>query len=619
MTPELAARIAGLPEEPGIYIFVDAGRRTLYVGKAKSLKRRVASYLTRDLEPRLAAMVEEASDLDYLVTRSESEALELENNWIKERRPRYNVLLRDDKTYPYLKITVGEVWPRVAFTRRIRQDGAEYFGPFLPGGLARRAIKLVQKLFRLRVCRIEIDGKLPRPCLYYDMKRCLGPCVAGLTDEATYREATEQSRLFLGGKTDRLSRELRQRMEQAAERLEFEEAARLRDALVEIDALAGRSRLSSVEGEDADVIGLFTLGPRAAMVILVMRGGRILDRQELFWEEEEAFAAERLLAEVLPQIYARTTFIPKEIHLPMPIDGDEALADWLSERKGERVYLRYPARGPRASRLDLARGNAQLAFRRRFRGAGESDAGSEALRTHLELPEPPRRIEGFDISTFHGGETVASLVVWQEGKLRKSDYRSFNIRGIRLPDDFASMRQAVERHYRRRLEEVGEMPDLILVDGGRGQLNAALSALAALGAEETPIVSLAKREEEVYRPDLPEPLVLPRRDPGLQLLQRLRDEAHRFAISRHRNRRSRRTLASRLDRLPGIGPARRRLLLQHFGSADAVAAASAEALAELLGPTVGRRLHATLAMADGADPGHEVDAGPGEESPPELR
>ena len=352
------------------------------------------------------------------------------------------------------------------------------------------------------------------------------------------------------------------------------------------------------------------------MVILVMRGGRILDRQELFWEEEAEIPPQRLLAEVLPQIYSRTTFIPKEIHLPMEVEGDEVLAEWLSMRKAERVYLRYPARGPRASRLALAGDNAELAFRRRFRGASAVDPGAEALCAHLDLADPPRRIEGFDISTFQGGETVASQVVWQDGRLRKSDYRSFNIRGLAMPDDFAAVRQAVERHYRRRLEEVGEMPELILIDGGRGQLNAALSALAALGVEDTPVISLAKREEEVYRPDHPEPLRLPARDAGLQLLQRVRDEAHRFALSRHRRRRSRGVLASRLDRLPGIGPARRRRLLQRFGSAQGVAMASEEELVDVLGPATGRRLHRLLAAAEaaeGASAPPVVPVGPGDE------
>ncbi|HYX25565.1 MAG TPA: excinuclease ABC subunit UvrC, partial [Thermoanaerobaculia bacterium] len=544
----LAQRIRELPDKPGIYIFKDAAGKVLYVGKAKSLRKRASSYLARDHEPRLAAMVAEAVDLEFVVTDSEAEALLLENNWIKRKKPRYNVLLRDDKTYPYLRITLQDEYPRIAFTRRIRDDGAEYFGPFLPGGLARKAIKLVQKLFQIRVCRIEIDGSLARPCLYYDMHRCLGPCVAGLTTKQVYDEAVEQARLFLAGRNDQLAKRLKREMWEAAEAEDYERAAQLRDTLGEVEAISQRRKLSSVEDEDLDVYGFHVSSGNATVASLVMRGGQVLDRRELFWEGVGHITPELLLSQVLPQVYDRTTFIPKEVHLPVAIDGEEALMEWLSEKKGERVYLRMPSRGPKAERVTLAMHNAELAHKRRFRGLKVAP-GASALERHLGLEEPPRRIEGFDISHFQGGETVASMVVWEEGRMRKGEYRSFNIRDLTQPDDFASMRQAVERRYRRVLEETGAMPDLILIDGGRGQLNAALAALAELGVEETAIVSLAKREEEVYLPELPEPLRLGRDDAGLRLLQEVRDEAHRFAVSRHRARRSARTLHSRLDEL----------------------------------------------------------------------
>jgi excinuclease ABC subunit C len=589
----LAQRIRELPDRPGIYVFKDAAGKVLYVGKAKSLRKRAASYLVRDHEARLAAMVAEAADLEFVVTDSEAEALLLENNWIKKKRPRYNVLLRDDKTYPYLKLTTSEEYPRLAFTRRVRDDGDEYFGPFLPGGLARKAIKVVQKLFQVRVCRIEIDGSLPRPCLYYDMHRCLGPCVAALTTQTAYDEAVAQARLFLAGRNDQLVRRLKREMWEASEGLDFERAARLRDSLAEVEAVGQRSKLSSVAGEDVDVFGVHVAQGHAAVAVLVMRGGQVLDRRELFWEGTGAIAPERLLSELLPQLYDRTTFIPKEIHLPVPIEGEEALREWLSARKEEKVYVRMPSRGPKAERVELARHNAELAHKRRFRGA-EVAPGALALERHLDLAEPPRRVEGFDISHFQGGETVASLVVWEEGKMRKGEYRSFNVRGLDQPDDFAAMRQAVERRYRRRLEEVGEMPDLILIDGGRGQLNAALSALAELGVEETAVVALAKREEEVYVPGVPEPLRLGRDDAGLRLLQQVRDEAHRFAVSRHRRRRSARTLKSRLDELAGVGPRRRKLLIQRFGSVDGVRAAALPELQEVLGPATGSKVFAQL-------------------------
>ncbi|HVF58798.1 MAG TPA: excinuclease ABC subunit UvrC [Thermoanaerobaculia bacterium] len=592
----LAERIRALPDRPGIYIFRDAAGKALYVGKATSLRKRAASYLVREHEPRLAAMLAEAADVEFVATDTTAEALLLENTWIKRRKPRYNILLRDDKTYPYLKLT-ADPYPRLVFTRRLRDDGAEYFGPFLPGGLARKAIKLVQKLFQVRVCDLEIDGSLPRPCLYYDMHRCLGPCVAGLTTKAAYDEAVEQARLFLSGRGDQLVKRLKREMWEAAEALDYERAARVRDALTEVEAISQRRKLSSVEGEDVDVYGVYVAGGNAAVVVLVMRGGQVLDRRELFWEGVGPIAPERLLSEILPQIYERTTFVPKEIHLPLPVEGEEALAEWLAEKKGERVYVRLPSRGPKAERVALAMRNADLAHKRRFRGGGTAAPGAEALLRHLDLPEPPRRIEGFDISNFQGSETVASLVVWEEGKMRKGEYRSFNVRGVpghAGPDDFASLREAVERRYRRRLEEVGAMPDLILIDGGRGQLNAALEGLAMLGVEETPVVSLAKREEEVYVPGLPLPLKLRRDDLGLRLLQEVRDEAHRFAVSRHRRRRSARTLRSRLDELSGIGPRRRKLLLTRFGSAEGVRQASVEELQAALGPLTGRKIYEQL-------------------------
>ena len=593
-------RIRRLPDRPGIYIFRNAAGDALYVGKAKSLRKRAANYLQPQGDPRLATMLAEAADVESVLTDSESEALLLENNWIKEQRPRYNVLLRDDKTYPYLKLT-ADPYPRIAFTRRIRDDGADYFGPFLPGGLARKAIKLVQKLFEVRVCRIDIDGSLPRPCLYYGMDRCLGPCVDGLTSHGEYSEAVEQAKLFLAGRNDELVKRIKADMWEASEATDFERAARLRDTLREIEAISERRKLSSVGGEDVDVYGVHLSGGNAAMTVLVMRNGQVLDRRELFWEGIGEMAPERLLDEVLPQVYQRTTFIPKEVHLPMPVAGEEALVEWLSERKGERVYVRMPSRGPKADRVALAQRNSAMAHRRRFRADKEDHPGATSLQAHLHLMAPPRRIEGFDISHFQGGETVASLVAWEEGKMRKKDYRTFNIRGLDRPDDFYAMHQAVSRRYRRQLEETGDLPDLILIDGGRGQLNAALEALAELGVEETPVASLAKRDEEIYLPERPDPLRLPRTDAGLKLLQEIRDESHRFALSRHRRRRSKRTLKSRLDDLPGVGPKRKKLLIRTFGSLAGVKEATLEELSEALGPKVAAKVHQALHAEEGGD------------------
>lgn len=588
---QVAARIRDLPDRPGIYVFKGASGQPLYVGKAASLRKRALSYLGVGHEPRIAAMLAEATDLESVVTDTEAEALLLENNWIKRRQPRFNVLLRDDKTYPYVMLTTADEYPRVGLTRRIQGDRAEYFGPYLPGGLARKAIKLVQKLFEIRVCRIEIDGSLPRPCLYYDMNRCLAPCVDGLTNREEYDKAVDDARLFLSGRTEELIKQLKGEMKTAAEAQEYERAARVRDTIREIEMVSQRHKLSSVRGEDVDIFGVHSHGGDTAVCILVMRGGQILDRRELFWEGEGDISSERLLSELLPQLYDRTTFVPREIHLPYPVEGEKALVEWLSDRRNERVYLRLPSRGPKAQRVALAMRNAELAHRRRFRSPGVGESAAQELGKILELAEAPTRIEGFDISNLQGEDIVASLVVWEGGRMRKSEYRSFNIRGLDKPDDYQSMRQAVERRYRRRLDELGAMPDLILIDGGRGQLNAALESLSKLGVEETPLVALAKGEEVLYLPEEPEPLRLARRDPGLRLLQQIRDESHRFAVSRHRRRRRSRSLRSNLDLISGIGPKRRRRLLVHFGSVEAVRGASMNEIQELLGESLGRRVY----------------------------
>lgn len=593
-------RIRSLPERPGIYVFKGAEDRPLYVGKAASLRKRVVSYLSAGHEPRLTAMLAEARDLEIVVTDTEAEALLLENNWIKRNRPRYNVLLRDDKTYPYVVLTTDDEYPRIALTRRIGKRSREHYGPYLPGGLARKAIKLVQKLFEIRVCRIEIDGSLPRPCLYYDMNRCLGPCVDGLTSREEYARAIQSARLFLSGRNKELIRQLSREMREASEALEFEEAARLRDLIAEIESVSQRRKLSSVRGEDVDVYGIHAHEGNAAVCVLVMRGGQVLDRREIFWEGREVVSEQRVLSEFLPQIYDRTTFIPREIHLPFPVDGQDALEQWLSQRKDERVYLRMPSRGPKAQRVELARRNAELAFKRRFRKSPVDDRAARSIRRHLGLSEAPRRIEAFDVSNLQGRNMVASLVVWEEGKMRKAEYRSFNIRELDDQDDYAALHQAVLRRYKRRLEEVGAMPDLVLIDGGRGQLNAAMEALSELEVEETPLAALAKRDEELFLPERPEPLALERRDAGLHLLQHIRDEAHRFAVRQHRRQRSKGALRGRLDSIRGVGPRRRKVLLREFGSFAGVLEAELEDLQGVLGARLGEQIY--LQIHSDSDP-----------------
>ncbi len=397
----------------------------------------------------------------------------------------------------------------------------------------------------------------------------------------------------MSGRNDELLKRLRRDMRKSSGALEFEEAARIRDLIRDVESLGEKRKLSSTRGDDVDVYGAVVVGGKAALSILVMRGGQVLDRRDIFWEQEEDLDARSLLSEVLPQLYDRTTFVPKEIHLPVEIDGGEALEAWLGDRKGERVYLKVPRRGGKADRVRLAHRNAELGFDRRFRSSGGS-AAAAALTRHLSLSDLPQHIEGFDISHSQGEATVASLVVWKDGALRRRDYRSFNIRSVDGPDDFASLREAVERRYRRILEESGEMPDLIVIDGGKGQLSAALQSLSLLGVEETPVLGLAKRAEEVFLPDRKEPLLLERSDPGLQLLQRIRDETHRFALMKHRQRRRKKVLRSSLDDLPGIGPSRRKALLTKLGSLEAVRKAPVEELQALLGPIVGGKVYAQL-------------------------
>ncbi len=490
----------------------------------------------------------------------------LENNWIKRHRPRYNVLLRDDKTYPYLKLT-REPWPRLVFTRRIRQDGADYFGPYLPGGMARRALKLVQKLFGVRVCSIEIDGGLPRPCLYHDMKRCLGPCVAGLTSRRRLRARPSKVRGFSSAERPRRSAgRLRAQMEVAAESLEFERAARLRDLLQEIERQSARSPLSSVHEEDIDLFGVAVHGNQAAVSILVMRSGQVLDRREVFWEGESAARPAQLLSELLPQIYDQTTFLPKELHLPFEVDGEEAWPTGCRSARGSGSTCAIPARGPKAERLRIAAKDAEFAFRRRFRIDPARDAAPRALRG-TSVWRSPRG--GSKASTSRTSRGRRSSPRWWSGgtagSARGSTAASTSAASPGRTTS-ASIGEAVERRYRRLREESGVLPDLVLIDGGRGQLGAAAAALAGLGLEELPLVALAKREEELYLPGAPEPLRLPRRDEGLRLLQMLRDEAHRFAVSRHRRQRTTASLRSQLEEIPGVGPARRQLLAKRYGT-----------------------------------------------------
>ncbi|HEY6137769.1 MAG TPA: excinuclease ABC subunit UvrC [Thermoanaerobaculia bacterium] len=597
----LKARLKELPERPGVYLHKNAEGEVIYVGKARNLRNRVQSYLVGrgPRDPRIETLIHEIDAIDVVTTNNELEAILLENNLIKSHQPRYNILLRDDKTYPYIKVTMTEDFPRVVFTRRVdRKKGDLYYGPFF-AGTARRLLKLIADQFKLRSCDLAItDGKsaLPRPCLYYDMHQCLGPCVVGLTTRETYREMVDDVVLFLGGKSKELQERLTQRMYRAAEGENYEVAGYYRDLIRTVERVQAEQQVASADEEDADVWGLYEEGGDVAVQLFVIRDGNVVDRRELFWEKVADYQPGYFLSEVLQRYYQDNLFIPREILLPFDVEDEELLAEWLTQQAGRKVHLRVPQRGKGVDRVELANRNARLSHESRFRKSQQDrlQIAAQKLVQVLGYDREIDRIESFDISNIQGSDSVAGMVVLDRGKFDKNQYRVFNIRSVVGADDFRSMAEAVDRRYRRLLDEGKSLPDLILIDGGRGQLNAALAALKKLGIEEMPIAGLAKREEEIYVPDREEPIRLERRDPALQLLQMVRDETHRFAVSSHRRRRSKRVLHSELDDLPGIGEKRRRLLIERFGSVSGVKQASMQDLMNVLGRNVGQRLYEEL-------------------------
>jgi excinuclease ABC subunit C len=585
----LQEKLETLPNSPGVYLYKDAAGKIIYIGKALSLRQRVRSYFqeSRPLDPKTDRVVAEAADLEYILTDSEVEALILESTLVKRHQPRYNINLKDDKSFPYLKLTVNEPFPRIFITRRIKRDGALYFGPFLPASYARQTIKLVNKYFKLRTCNLEIDGTLPRPCLDYQMKRCLGPCVAGLCTREDYARAVDDVKLLLSGKTDDLIRQLEARMSEASDNLLFETAALYRDWIAMVRDISERQKMILEGHDDTDLFGYYQEAGRLAMAVFAMRGGRIVGRREFYWEELISFEPGEFFSGALQQYYLQDTFTPKEILVPADIDDVEVLEAWLSDRKGSRVHVRSPRRGLNAQLLDLVMRNAHLCFSTRFRIL--KPKGEELLRPLQEvlgLEAVPRRIETFDVSHVQGSETVASMVVCENGEMKRGGYRKFKIESVKGPDDFASMREAVHRHYENVLEQdEGNLPDLVLIDGGKGQLSAAAAALEDLGLENQAVAAIAKKEEILFvkgRED--RPIALPKESPILHLVQRMRDEAHRFAVSYHRKRRELRDLDSELMDIPGIGDVRRKVLLRAFGSLERVKKASFEELSPYVGP-----------------------------------
>ncbi|HTS30223.1 MAG TPA: excinuclease ABC subunit UvrC [Bryobacteraceae bacterium] len=590
---ELREKVSQLPLKPGVYLYKDAGGRVIYVGKAKILRNRVRSYFSDDklADVKTGTLISEACDVDYILVDNEKEALALENNLIKQYKPRFNILLRDDKTYPYVKLT-NEKYPRVYVTRRLRKDGATYYGPYFPANLAHRLVHFIHRHFLVPSCKIDLTRFHPKPCLQYHIHRCLGPCVEGLTTGDIYAGAVRDVRLFLEGRHSDLARGLRARMEFASEAMRFEEAASLRDLLATVEEMDERQKMAAAKGDDVDIFACYAEPPLVAINLFHLRNGQIVDRREFFWEDQVEFDEPEFFSSLLQQLYLDQQYIPNEIHVPVDFEDRQTLEELLTEKRKHKVEIRTPQRGQKKALLDLVGTNARHSFDARFRVLKPSShAIQEALQDSLNLPSAPARIECFDISHIQGTDKVASMVVWEDGRMKKSDYRKFIIRTVIGNDDFASMREVVTRRYSRLQEEKAPMPGLVLIDGGLGQLHAAAEALEAIGVVDQPLASIAKREEIIYvygQED--EPVVLDRFSPILHLVQSIRDEAHRFAVTFHRSRRNARQLTSELDQIEGVGKVTVRKLLKEFGSSELVRAASEDQLARVVGRAAARRV-----------------------------
>ncbi|MGC2557932.1 MAG: excinuclease ABC subunit UvrC [Terriglobales bacterium] len=617
---DLLAKIRTIPTSAGVYLYKNAEGDVIYVGKAKNLRSRVSSYFHQGRweDAKTGTLVREAVDVDYIIVANNKEALALENHLIKQKKPRFNILLRDDKTYPYVKLTLAERYPRVYVTRRLRKDGSVYYGPYFPANLAYRIVDLIHRHFLIPSCTVDLNRFHPRPCLQFYIKRCLGPCVEGLTTPETYQEAVRDVKLFLEGRQTDLVKSLRERMAEAADAQEFERAAKYRDLISTVEQLQEKQSIASVEGDDSDVFGYHYENGMLAVNLFHMRGGRVLDRREFFWEDLPEFAAPladnigdansdaatqssttdqtgefhpgEFLSSLLKQLYLGQPYVPRNIYVPVDFEDRQELEDVLSDQlasggaRATRVHITVPQRGDKRELIDLSGNNAKQSYDQRFRILKpNARAIAEALQDALTLPELPKRIECFDISHIQGAETVASMVVWEEGKMKKSDYRKFIIRTVEGVDDFASMREVVTRRYKRLCEEKRPLPSLILIDGGLGQLHAAAAALESLEIINQPLAAIAKREEIIYvygQED--DPIVLDHHSPVLHLVQLIRDEAHRFAVTFHRKRRQIRDRSTELREIPGVGKSTTRRLLEHFGSLQAVKQADVAALSAVV-------------------------------------
>lgn len=596
----LDEKLRTLPDDPGVYLFRDARGEILYIGKGKSLRDRVRSHFHADpAVSKPAELYERIADIETIVTASEAEALLLESNLIKEHEPRFNVRLRDDKAYPYVKVTVNEPFPRVLVTRRVYRDGARYFGPYADVGAMRRALHALKKLYTVRSCHYDLPREAPdRPCLDYHIGRCKAPCV-GLQSEADYRTMMGEVLLALEGRTEALARQTAARMGEAVAALQFERAAALRDVLRGLEALAREQVALDPRGGDMDAVAIAKDGDDACGVILKIREGKLLGRETHLMSNVRGASDAEILSAFVARTYLRQPEPPPELLLPFDFEDREAVEQAVTQRTGRQVRLRVPARGRRHAIVHRAIRNAQHVLEERILAAGvtaeRAPSALYELRESLALDVVPRAILCFDISTIQGADTVGAAVWFESGQPLKDEYRRFNVRRLGgQPDDFAAMEEVVERYFARRTSESRRLPDLVVIDGGKGQLSAAAVAMARSGVVDLPTIALAKREELIYLPDSPAPLRLPPRSAALRLLQRIRDETHRFVLSHHRARRTRRTLVSELGRIPGIGPTRQRALLQHFGSLRALRAATPEEIAQVRG--FGRRLAAVVAQ-----------------------
>jgi excinuclease ABC subunit C len=591
---DFEAKIRSLPASPGVYLYKNAEGDVIYVGKAKNLRARVRTYFAEGgaADAKTGSLLREAADLEYILVDNEKEALALENNLIKQKKPRFNILLRDDKTYPYIKLTAFERYPRVYVTRRLRKDGSVYYGPYFPASLAHRLVDLIHRHFLVPSCKVDLTRFHPRPCLQFYIRRCLGPCVKGLTSPEAYQESVRDVRLFLEGRPTDLVLSLRARMENAAQAEEYERAAKYRDLISTVEQMQQKQRMAAVEGDDADVFGYHYENGMLAVNLFHMRAGRILDRREFFWEElpesvpGSGFEPGEFISALLKQLYLDQQYIPRSIHVPGDFEDRRLLEELLAEKRGGKVEVLVPQRGEKRSLVDLVARNARQSFEQRFRVMKPAArAVQEALQDALTLPDLPTRIECFDISHIQGAETVASMVVWENGRMDKAGYRKFIVRSVDGVDDFAAMREVVARRYRRLQQEQRSLPSLVLVDGGIGQLHAAAQALEELEIINQPLAAIAKREELLYvYGQEQEPIALDHHSPVLHLIQSIRDESHRFALTFHRKRRQMRDRGSELLQIPGVGPATRRRLLEHFGSLRAVQEANAAALAAVVTP-----------------------------------